>query len=158
MKELKEVFEKLGFTNVSTYINSGNVLFETEKKDIPALIQECEKAIEKQFGFFVRVCIISVPDLQKALANAPDWWGIHKEDKNNAIIVIPPAETDDVMQAVGEAKPAYEKVASYGQVIFWWAPLKTFGRTRYAKIVGTQAYKDITIRNANTIRKLCAMA
>ncbi len=158
MKELKKVFEELEFTEVSTYLNSGNVLFESEKKDIPALIALCEEAIEKHFGFFVRTCIISVPNLQKALEHAPDWWGKNSEDKNNAIIVIPPAKTSDVMQSVGEAKPEYEKVDSYGQVIFWWAPLKTFSRTRWSKIVGTQAYKDITIRNANTIRKLCAMA
>lgn len=48
----------------------------------------------------------------------------------------------------------FDASAHYGPVIFWTAPLKTFGRTRYSKIVGAPAYKFITIRNANTTRKL----
>ncbi len=62
------------------------------------------------------------------------------------------------MEEVGEAKPEYEKIAAAGQIIFWTAPLQTFNRTRYSKIVGTTAYQYITIRNANTTRKLLELS
>lgn len=51
----------------------------------------------------------------------------------------------------------FENVAAYHPIIFWSAPVKTFSRTRYSKIVGTKAYQSITIRNANTTLKLAEM-
>ncbi len=157
MSELKQAFELLGFTNVSTYINSGNVIFDTQEVDEVKLVGMCEDIIEKTFGFLVKVAIISQTELQDALRDSPAWWGDEETVKHNAIVVIAPAKTSDIMHAVGEAKPEYEKVAASGKVIFWSAPLKTFGRTRYSKIVGTRAYQHITIRNANTMRKLLAL-
>ena len=53
----------------------------------------------------------------------------------------------------------YEQVAVTGQFVFWSAPVKTHGRTRWATIVKNKAlYQWITIRNANTARKLAALA
>jgi glutamate synthase domain-containing protein 1 len=60
----------------------------------------------------------------------------------------------EVFKEVGEIKPEYEKVGYYGRVIFWSAPVETFSRTRWSKIVGSSVYGSITIRNANTINKI----
>jgi len=154
MSELRACFESLGFTNVSTYINSGNVLFETKKSDKAKLVQKCEAAIETMTGFHVICSVISADELKTAMAHAPKWWGIDKESTNNAIFVIAPATTAQIMQEVGESKPEYEKVLAHEPIIFWTAPVKTFSRTRYKNIVGTNAYQSVTIRNANTARKL----
>ena len=78
--------------------------------------------------------------------------------KHNAIFVIPPATAQQIAQLVGEAKPEYEQVDFYENVIFWSAPLKTFSRTRWSKIVQSkQAYNAITIRNYNTTQKLAQL-
>lgn len=153
MAELKACFERGGFKNVVTYINSGNVIFESDESSLTKLVEICESAIGKQFGFRVVCSVISAHDLRAAVQHAPKWWNAG-DAKHNAIFVIAPKTAKEIMQEVGEAKPEYEKVAAYGQVIFWSAPLKTFGRTRYNKIVGTPAYQFITIRNANTTLKL----
>ena len=158
MAELKRCFESLGFKDVITYINSGNVIFDTKHTDIAALVQQCEKIIETTFGFYIVCAVISANDLHSAIINAPSWWGLDNGDKHNAIFVIAPSTSDEVMSAVGEAKPEYEKVVSYGSVIFWSAPLKTFSRTRYSKIVGSAVYKSVTIRNANTTKKLVELS
>lgn len=158
MAQLKDSFMSLGFKNVITYINSGNIIFDTNRTDSVKLVEACEAVIKKDFGFPVICSIISADDLHKAVANAPAWWDKQDDDKHNAIFVIPPATSKEIMDQVGEAKPEYEKVDSYGSVIFWTAPVKTFGRTRYSTIVGTAAYKSITIRNANTVRKLVALS
>jgi uncharacterized protein (DUF1697 family) len=158
MAELKQSFESLGFENVRTYINSGNVIFDTVEQNTVHLVQMCEDAIEKKFGFRVVCCVISALDLKSALDHAPVWWGLENDEKHNAIFVIPPATAREIMKAVGEAKPEYEKVASYGSVIFWTAPMQTFARTRYSKIVNTSVYKSVTIRNANTMRKLVELS
>lgn len=158
MAQLKESFISLSFENVVTYINSGNVIFDAPEQEISKLVVKCEQVIEKDFGFHIVCSVISANDLQDAVAHAPNWWGLDDGDKHNAIFVIAPSTTDEVIKEVGEAKPEYEKIASHGPVIFWTAPVKTFGRTRYSKIVGTAAYKFVTIRNANTTRKLVELS
>ena len=157
MQLLKTAFEGAGFSQVSTYITSGNIMFSTEEKDIVALQQKCRNAIMDMFRLDIAVAVISANDLQQALARAPVWWDHDCESKHNAIFVIAPANCDFIMASVGESKPEYEQVAHYGQVIFWSAPLKTFSRTRWSKIVSTSAYNNITIRNANTAKKLAQL-
>jgi len=157
MSELKASFEQLGFSNVATYINSGNVIFDSETITDPVkLVLLCEEKIEQQFGFHVICAVISATDLITAVEHAPKWW--NKGDaKHNALFVIAPKTAEEIIAEVGEAKEEYEKVAAYEPIIFWTAPLETFSRTRYSKIVGTKAYKSITIRNANTTLKLAEL-
>ncbi len=156
MPELKSCFERAGFKNVQTYINSGNVIFESTQTSNAKLVEACETAIEKQFGFRVVCSVIIAEELLAALECAPMWWN-NGNAKHNAIFVIAPKSATDIMAEVGEAKPEYEKVAAHHPIIFWSAPLETFGRTRYSKIVGTKAYQSITIRNANTTLKLAEL-
>ncbi|MCA9364814.1 MAG: DUF1697 domain-containing protein [Candidatus Moranbacteria bacterium] len=56
MARLKKCFESLGYENVSTYINSGNVLFQTKESDGKKLVTEIEKAIEKKLNWRLRWC------------------------------------------------------------------------------------------------------
>ena len=154
MSELKGVFEKLGFQNVSTYINSGNVLFETARESDATLVQECQAAFESQFGFSVPLAVISAQDFTSAMKNAPAWWNKQPDDKNNAIFVIAPATARQEMEQVGPLKADYEKVAAAGPIIFWTTSFKNLNRTRYKSIVGGTTYQQVTIRNANTTQKL----
>ncbi len=158
MKDLKAAFEENGFANVTTYINSGNVLFDWDQTDEASLSECCEKIIEKSLGLSVRVTIITAEKLKAALSHAPSWWGADPEEKHNAIFVIPPATAEEVIAEVGEINPKYEKLDLYENVIFWSASFKYFSRTKWSKIVGTKAYQNVTIRNANTTRKLSELA
>jgi len=158
MSELKNCFEVLGYQNVMTYINSGNVIFETSIVDKVLLVNQCEVAIENKFGFHVVCSIISASELSDCLAEAPSWWGKDTVSKHNAIFAIAPETAKGVMQQMGAGKIEYEKVEACEPIIFWSAPLDTFSRTRYSKIVGTKAYRSVTIRNANTTKKLAELA
>ncbi|AGK52271.1 DUF1697 domain-containing protein [Bacillus sp. 1NLA3E] len=158
MPELKNLFEQNGFDDVATYINSGNIIFTSDKKDEKKLKEECEVLIKSKFQLNIPVSIISVNDLIAALNHAPLWWGQDKDSKHNAIFVIPPTTVEEVIEDVGAIKPEYEKVDHYGRVIFWSAPIETFSRTRWSKIVGSSMYNSITIRNSNTVRKLLQLA
>lgn len=158
MPELKKLLEQNGFCDVTTYINSGNIIFSADDSDVMKLKEKCEALIADKFRLKVPAAVISADDLSAALDHAPSWWDQDKDSKHNAILVIPPATADEVFQAVGEIKPEYEKAEYYGSVIFWTAPLKTFSRTRWSKVVGLSVYKSITIRNANTVKKLVRLA
>lgn len=110
------------------------------------------------FQLDIAVAVLSAKDLREALDHAPAWWDGEEASKHNAIFVIAPADPDSVIASVGRLKPEYEQVSHYGRIIFWSAPLETFSRTRWSKIVSTSAYGSVTIRNANTAKKLSQLA
>lgn len=157
MVELKKCFESLGFDKVATYINSGNVIFESSKSDKAKLVRLCEDGIEKQFGFRIVCSVISAAELKSALKRAPDWWGTDSNASHNALFVIAPKTAREIVGSFGKPKPEYEKVSVSEPIIFWSAARETIGRSRYSRIVGTEAYRSVTIRNANTTRKLAEL-
>lgn len=157
MAELKSSLAASGLSLVSTYINSGNVLFSSSESDALILQEHLETLIQAKFQLEIPVVVIPGQVFAAALAQAPQWWNAAKDAKHNAIFVIPPATTEEICAQVGEIKPEYEQVAYQGPVIFWTAPIKTFSRTRWSKVVGTAAYDRITIRNANTACKLAEL-
>lgn len=154
MPLLKAAFEDAGFSGVTTYINSGNILFSSQQQDRVTLQKSCQQIIRDTFQLEIAVAVLSESELQDALKHAPDWWDNDSDSKHNALFVIAPASADSIIEAVGQSKPEYEQVAYHGPVIFWSAPLKTFSRTRWSKIVSTSAYSSVTIRNANTAKRL----
>ena len=69
METLREVFAALGLNNVKTYINSGNVIFETaESRDISARI---EKAIEAKFSFKIKTMTRTAAEISDIIENNP---------------------------------------------------------------------------------------
>lgn len=159
MPELKLAFEEIGFLDVITYINSGNVIYSSNTQDINEMIRISESIIEDKFKISIPITIISAKELSDVLKNAPRWWNTeNKEIYDNAIFVISPTSIDEVFAAVGNAKPEYEKVDSHGNVIFWSAYLKTFNKARWSKIASSSVNNNVTIRTANTTRKLLELA
>lgn len=157
MADLKRVLEHEGFTDVYTYINSGNIIFSKPNMTAEQAKVAWETLLAEHFNLHVPVAIVTEDELMRALQNAPAWWDNDAQSKHNAIFIISPASSADIFKQVGEAKPEFEKVASYGNVIFWSAPLATFSHTRWSKVSGYAAYGNITIRNANTTKKLAAL-
>lgn len=155
MAELRVAFEKDGFSNVRSYINSGNILFSSHINNIDELIRKSKFIIKNTFNLNIPVTVISAKYLSDILENSPDWWNTDDKDiYNNAIFVIPPMSVENVFLEIGEAKLEYEKVESYRDVIFWSASLKEFSKTRWSKIASSSINNNVTIRNANTTKKL----
>lgn len=154
MPLLKAAFEEIGFLNVSTYINSGNVIFSSNMLNKNMLIKKCESVISDKFKLNIPLTIISPQDLSDALDNAPEWWDKDKQAVNYAVFLIAPITVKEIFEAVGEAKPEYEKVGCYKDVIFWTAQRKTISKTRWYKIPSSSVNNKVTIRNANTAKKL----
>ncbi len=153
MPLLKTALEEAGLSGVSTYINSGNVIFSCEDKEAVGLQQRCRQAIMDKLQLDIAVAIILANDFSDAISHAPAWWDSDRESKHIAIFAIAPTDAHALIKEVG-IKPEYEQIDFYGQIIFWSAPIKTFSRTRWSKVIATPAYGNITIRNANTTKKL----
>ena len=157
MPELAALFARNGMRRVATYINSGNVIFESEIADTEHLKARCEAFLAERYPFDIPVVVLSAVEVTLAMANAPAWWNTDATATNNAFYVIPPATVQEVFAQEGAHRPEYEQVASHGRVIFWTAARKTFSRTRWSKIVQLPAYRYVTLRNANTALRLAQL-
>ena len=159
MTELKKGFEEIGFTEVRTYLNSGNVIFSSDEGDMEVFTNQIETMIQRLFGIDIPVFVISKETLEDILAHAPDWWG--NEDKatyDNLIFIIPPATFADVFGEIGEAKEDFEKIKNYKEAVFWSFSRKDYQKTNWwPKTASTNISAKLTIRTANTVRKIVGM-
>lgn len=156
MAELKKEFETLGFENVITYLNSGNVIFTSDIQDENTITNTIHKMIEEKFKLDIPVFIIEASKLKELLKNQPEWWGTaNKEIYDNIIFIIPPTTYEEVYKALGEPKQELEKIKEYKNNIFWSYSLKDYRKTNWwAKTANTSISQSITIRTANTMRKV----
>lgn len=117
MIELKQCFERLNYTEVKTYLNSGNVIFSSDETDITKITTQIEEMIKNQFRLDIPVFITSKENLEDILHHAPDWWGNeNKEIYDNLIFIIPPATCKDVYNEIGEPKEGLEKIKEYKEL------------------------------------------
>lgn len=159
MEELKKNFEEFGFKDVKTYLNSGNVIFLSDEKDINELTIKLEKMIKRCFGFDIPIFCISQEELTDILQNTPAWWGNeNKEIYNNLIFIMQPATFSDVFNEIGEPKKNLENIKSYKNVIFWSFIKKDYRKTNWwSKTASSDISRKLTIRTANTVKKVSKM-
>ena len=81
METLRGSFEALGFENVKTYINSGNIVFETARTDDKKLAERIEKAIENEFGLNIKTMVRSLIEIEEIVKNNP-FSGQFENDKD----------------------------------------------------------------------------
>ena len=159
MAELKKGFEDLSFQNVKTYLNSGNVIFSNGEEDNQALKSIIEQMIKERFGLQIPVYVITKEKLEDILDHAPEWWGKgDREIYDNLIFILPPATFSEVYERIGEPKESLEKIMNYRDAIFWSFDLKHYQKTNWwPKTAGLEIGTKLTIRTANTVRKIVAM-
>ena len=159
MSELREGFVQLGYTEVSTHLNSGNVIFSGETEDERILSGAIEQMIREQFALEIPVFVISQKELEDVLNHAPNWWGTaDKEIYDNLIFLFSSLSYEEFCKEVGNPRDEYEKVCYYKNVIFWSFNRKDYQKTNWWSKTADVKVKDrITIRTANTVRKIVEM-
>lgn len=159
MAELKNGFVEMGFEAVSTYLNSGNVVFDGKDEPEMSLSNRIEGMIKDKFDLDIPVFVTRMDYIMDILNHAPSWWGSDEKEKyDNLIFVIPPTTAKQIAEKIGEPTKELEEVSIYKDVIFW-----TFDRKKYAKAnwwkktASAGIGEALTIRTANTIRRLAQM-
>lgn len=158
MSELKKCFERLGFSDAVTYINSGNVVFSADSEDKNALSANISAMIKTEFDLEIPVAVIKKSELAEIIAAAPDWWGSDdKEIYDNLIIILPPTTFEEVYGEIGGAKQEYEKIFNFKNAVFWSFTRKYYSKTNWIKTASSEINDKVTIRTANTVRKLLSL-
>jgi uncharacterized protein (DUF1697 family) len=156
MAELKESLAELDFAEVTTYLNSGNVIFSSAIEDENILSNKIAFMIKERFRLDIPVFIMLQDELEERLNHAPDWWGNGKQEiYDNMIFLMPPLSYGEFYDEIGNPKKEYEKVYPYKEVIFWSFSQKCYQKTNWwSKTASTNVSNKITIRTANTVRKI----
>lgn len=159
MSELKKCFAELGFAEIVTYLNSGNVIFSSAIEDKDVLTNKVQLMIKDRFHLEIPVFIILQEELAELLKNAPDWWGDdNREIYDNLIFLMPPLSYEEFYDEIGVPKAEYESVYHYKNVVFWSFSRKDYQKTNWwSKTAGSGVSGRITIRTANTVRKIAGM-
>lgn len=156
MEKLGLCFERLGFNHVSTYINSGNVIFDTPMKSEKAIVDKIEKAIKSTFGFPVRVVVRTKKNITTVAKEIPDSWQNDKTQKSDVLFLWDAYADKDSLKLI-DSKEGVDNLQYVEGAILWNVDRKKYGKSGMSTFVGTELYKNMTVRNVNTVRKLVSL-
>lgn len=156
MPELKKLLEENNYQNVSTYLNSGNIIFECNTNNKQTIMDNIHTLIENKFLLQIPVYIMTDKELENILNNSPKWWGSsNKEIYDNLIFIIPPTKYEEVYNTIGSPKECLEQIEEYNNCVFWPFDLNNYRKSNWwVKTASTDIKDKITIRTANTMRKI----
>lgn len=152
MKKLKSFFELLGFSGVATYINSGNVIFESNKKPQQNKI---EKSLEKEFGFTIQMLIKTEKEMQKIAAAIPNDWQNDTVQKTDVAFLFKEVDYEKIIDEL-PVKKDFIKIQYIPGALFWNVKRKNYNKSHLNKLIAHKAYKFMTVRNVNTARYLAS--
>lgn len=152
MADLKKAVEDCGFSNVSTYIASGNVLFESDKTN-KTIAEILEEKLSKIFNITLKIVIRSYPELKKAVDETPIAWKTDADSRKYMAFVREPVQSETIAPEV-ELKEGVDFLDSGKGVLYMTTTLSGITKSRFSKMASKPFYKDITIRNYNTVQKI----
>ena len=153
MRRLKGCFEGVGLKSVSTYINSGNVLFDTGAKDRKRLVNRIERVIEDEFGFRVPLVLRTPAELARMTKAVPGTWVTDQRMRCDVMFLWPETDSRSALRKVPVQKE-FEDVKYVAGALIWRIDRADVGKSKVRKVIGSDLYKSLTIRNINTVRKI----
>jgi uncharacterized protein (DUF1697 family) len=153
MDELKKIFEEMKFTDVKTYIQSGNVMFLDYENDQIKIQKKIERALFKKLNYKINIGILTFSEINEIVNNKPKGFGEDNENKYDVIYLIKPLEAKDAIKEI-KTRDGVDKMFEGKNVLYISRLIKNLSKSYFSKIIDTSIYQNITIRNWNTTKKL----
>ena len=157
MNDLRETFGSLGYDNVVTYIQSGNVLFSTSSKSEKAIVEAIEGRIAHDFGDAPAVLLRTVPDLRRVGSKSPYAKGGANPARHH-VTFLDAAPSKATIKALELPPSGQDELVVDGREVYVHTP-NGYAETKYT---GTFLERRLgvvsTTRNWNTVTKLCELA
>jgi uncharacterized protein (DUF1697 family) len=153
MAAIKGALVALGLSDVRTYINSGNVIFSNRASDAQRLMARIEKALEQETGMAIKVIVMDHKTLKKMVDAIPPSWVDDKTMRTYVLLLWKELDDRGILDRLPN-KPGVDELMYTPGAVVWRVDRENVGRSHMNRIVGTPLYKRITIRSANTMRKL----
>jgi len=156
MSALKVCLEQQGFLNVATFIQSGNVIFESDERNADKLARQVEGALSKTFDYDSRVVLRSHAQLKAVVAGAPTSWKTRTDLRCNVAFLRGPVTARHALAQV-DVEPQVDSMQGGKSVLYLSTLMSGLKRSRFPKLTGKSIYRHMTIRNYNTCRRLLAL-
>ncbi len=153
MPRLKSTFERLGFTKVVTYINSGNVIFYDDARTSAQIVVDIEKGIQEYFGFAISVVVRDIDNVKKINDAIPKLWANDSDQKTDVMFLWDEINNPDIINNIA-VKSDIETIKYTNGVLLWNIARENVTKGNVIKLNKSELYKKMTIRNVNTVRKL----
>jgi len=157
MGDLRTMFEALGFANVRTLLNSGNVVFEAGRSSTGANAKRIADALVETTGVSANTLVLTAAELDAAAAGNP--FLERMDDPSRMLVGFMTAGADRApLRALVDVAAADEHVALGEDALYLWCPDGILDSAFAAKLVGPKFRDLITSRNWSTVGKLQALA
>ena len=153
MAALRSSFEKAGLENVSTYINSGNVFFSSSEKSARRLEAKIDVLLASKHKLKSRAIVRSFAEIERLVKKLPKAWDADKTWRHNVIFLARAIDSKNILKDI-HAKPKIELVKYLPGTLIWSAQIEALTHTTMVKLSRAATYKDMTVRNSNTLRKI----
>ena len=155
MADLRNLFEKLNFKNVQTYIQSGNIIFQSSMDDIPSIENTIKNQILKQYGFTVPVLVKTHQEL-KSIFDACPFSEDKKKESYFQLLYSKPDEA--LVQATNLINYLDEEFIITNKCVYFYSSIG-FRKTKFGNNFFERKLKvSVTARNYKTMIKLIEMA
>lgn len=152
MKKLRTLFESFGYTKVSTYINSGNIIFESED-DQKTVLAKIIKAFEKTFDFEIPTLVKTEKEMKKIAKAIPEEWQNDDTQRTDVAYLFPEADSKKIIEEL-PLKKEFLEIRYIKGAIIWNIKRENVNKSQLAKLISHKLYQTMTIRNVNTARFL----
>jgi uncharacterized protein (DUF1697 family) len=152
MKKIRHIFESLGYSNVTTYINSGNILFETGK-NLPEVEMEVESALKTNFNFDMPVLVKTGTEMKRIANAVPKEWKNDSTQRTDVAYLFKEADSKKSAEDLPVNRD-YIDVRYFKGALVWNLKRKYLNKSRLNKIISHRLYQLMTVRNVNTVRYL----
>ena len=153
MAAVKEALVDAGLSDVRTYINSGNVLFSTGRSAAGRLTATIEKALGQRTGVAINVLVMDHKALRRVVDAIPREWVDDKSMRTYVLLLWKELDDRNILDRL-PVNPEVDHLAYTPGAVIWHVDRKDLSRSRMTRMIGTPIYKKMTIRSANTVRKL----
>ena len=153
MVTLREMFAALGYKNVKTYINSGNVIFETIEADDNVLAAKIERAIQAEFSLNIKVMVRTTSEIEGIIKNNP-FDGQFTNDKDLHVLFLDEELPEDKRQLLLSNNNENEQFAVRNREIFCLLRVGVLDSLLGKDYIGKKLKTPATARNWRTVNKI----
>ena len=155
MVELRELLTKTGFSDVKTYIQSGNVIFKVAETNAQKIENSIQKSIANHFGFEVSVMVRTRQQLHKIFDDCP-----FSEDKksNSYFAILSHVPQEDLVEVAYEKVYEHEEYKIVNDCLYFYSD-KGYGNAKFSlNYFEKKLNVDATARNYKTMLKLLSLS
>jgi uncharacterized protein (DUF1697 family) len=155
MKRLKSLLDSFGYTNIITYLNSGNVIFDSND-DRPVIIKTIESSLKNEFGQQIPTLVKTSEEIINIKNSIPIEWENDQTQQTYIAYLFNDIAKPELIDELPIKRQYIELIYAH-EAIIWNIKRENYNKSQITKIVNHSAYERMTTRNVNTARKLAEL-